>query len=196
MELLKNEGNVIAVDVDWVLAKLTKKWVRYYNTIFNDKLEIEDIETWEITNFVKPEAKPFMTNILNLDDFYRDLDIVNDSQRVLEKLSKKNQIIIVTDPFTRTSFKAKYDWLNENFPFISTKNYVFTGNKSVITADFLIDDGVHNLEGFAGCGLLYDAPYNRKEERFFRVRNWQDVEHLFDYKLDEVTKFYQSKKQT
>lgn len=193
MSTLTRKKGVVGVDQDWVLAKLTHKWVKVYNTIFNDNLRVEDINTWDIVQHVKPEAKDYMLNILNLHKFYRDLEIMEDSQRVLEKLSKDYEIIIVTDPFTRMSFKSKFDWLGERFPFIPTKNYVFTGNKSIIKADFLIDDGVHNLEGFDGHGLLFDAPYNREEDRFYRVMNWQDIEHLFDYKLDDVFDFYNKK---
>lgn len=182
---------VIAVDQDWVLAKLTGKWIRTYNTIFNDDLKIEDIKSWDITQYVKPEAKEYMLNILNLHKFYRDLDVVEDSQRVLKELSKDYEIIIVTDPFTRMSFKSKYDWLKENYPFIPPKNFVFTGNKSIIHADYLIDDGVHNHEGFKGYSLLYDAPYNKEESRFYRVMNWQDIYHTFSEKIDAVKKFYE-----
>lgn len=185
-----SKKGIIAVDMDWVLAKLTQKWVSYYNTIFNDDLKIEDIKSWDITQYVKPEAKEYMVNILNIHKFYRDLEVVEDSQRVLKKLSNDYEIIIVTDPFTRMSFKSKYDWLGENFPFIPSENYVFTGNKSIIQANYLIDDGVHNLEVFKGYGLLYEAPYNETEDRFYKVKNWQDVEHLFDYRLDEVAEFY------
>lgn len=184
----------IAVDQDWVLAKLTEKWLWYYNTIFNDDLTVEEIKDWSVLEYVKPEAKDYMLNILNIHKFYRDLDVVKDSQRVLEKLSTNYEIFIVTDPFTRMSFKSKYDWLRENFPFIPVKNYVFTGNKSIVNADFLIDDGVHNLENFDGYGLLFEAPYNKDNEDFYIVRNWQDIEHIFfDYKLDEVYDFYQNR---
>lgn len=189
-----NKKKVIAIDQDFVLAKLTQKWLKTYNTIFNDNLKLQDIKSWSIVDYVKPEAKEYMLNILNLHKFYRDLEVVEDSQRVLEKLSKDYEIIIVTDPFTRMSFKSKHDWLAEHFPFIPTRNYVFTGNKSIIHADYLIDDGVHNLEGFSGYGLLYESPYSDKEERFFKVKNWQDIEHVFDYRLEEVANFYLKKK--
>jgi len=126
------QRKVIAVDQDWVLAKLTEKWVKTYNTIFDDDLQIEEITEWDITKFVKPEAKPYILNILNLHKFYRNLEVVSDSQRVLKKLSEKYEIIVVTDPFTRMIFKSKHDWLKEHFPFIPTKNYVFTGNKSIL----------------------------------------------------------------
>lgn len=193
---MKTKKGTIAIDVDWVLAKLTKKWVRYYNTIFDDNLQLEDIKTWDIAQHVKPEAKDFMVNILDIHKFYRDLEVVSDSQRVLKKLSEDYDLFIVTDPFTRMSFKSKYDWLGEHFPFIPARNYVFTGNKSIVDADYLIDDGVHNLETFKGYGLLYDAPYNELEERFFKVKNWQDIEHLFytESKLKEVEDFYKISK--
>jgi predicted Zn-dependent protease len=54
----------VGVDQDWVLAKLTDKWVKYYNTIFGDNLKVEDIKEWDITKFVKPEAKECILNIL------------------------------------------------------------------------------------------------------------------------------------
>jgi len=78
---------IIAVDQDYVLAKLTEKWLKYYNTIFNDNLKPEDIKTWDITKYVKPEAKEYMLNILNIHKFYRDLEVVEDSKRVLKNLS-------------------------------------------------------------------------------------------------------------
>lgn len=189
-----DKKEIIAVDQDFVLAKLTEKWIKYYNVIFEDDLKLEDIKSWNIVEYVKPEAKEYILNFLNLHKFYRDLEVVKDSQRVLKKLLKNYEIIIVTDPFTRMSFKSKYDWLGEHFPFIPSQNYVFTGNKSIIRADYLIDDGVHNLESFSGYGILYESPYSENENRFYKVKNWQDIEHLFEYRLDELKKFYNDKK--
>lgn len=182
----------IAVDQDWVLAKLNHKWLRVYNTIFNDNLTVEDVKDWDITKFVKPEAKDYMLNILNIHKFYRDLEVVEDSQRVLEQLSKTYNIIIATDPFTRMSFKSKYDWLCEHFPFIEPRNFIFTGNKGAIYADYLIDDGAHNLERFKGKGLLFDGPHNRHREEFFRVKGWNDIEKLFScgYNVESIDQFY------
>lgn len=186
----------IAVDQDFVLAKLSEKWIEYYNIIFNDNLKIKDVKSWNMTNHVKSEAKEYILNFLKLPGFYRDLDVVENSQRVLKSLSKDYEIFIVTDPFTKMSLESKYDWLKEHFSFIPKENYVFTGNKSIVCADYLIDDGVHNLEVFKGYGLLYDSPYSVDEDRFYRVKNWQDIEFLFKYKLDEVFSFYKNKRKT
>ena len=169
----------IAIDVDWVMAKLLHKWLEYYNILFDEELTTEDILEWSIVDFVKPEAEEVMLNILNLPDFYRDLAIRSTAAESIKELDKYYEILIVTDYFTKESFKAKYDWLREHLPFIKRENLVFTGNKSLILADHLIDDGVHNLETFKGIGILYDAPYNRDETRFKRVHSWGEITDYF-----------------
>lgn len=182
----------IAVDQDWVLAKLTEKWIKYYNAIFDDNLSIDDIKDWNITQFVKDEAKPFMLNILNIHKFYRDLEIREDAYDTLKTMSEMPNIelFIVTDPFTRMSFKSKYDWLKEHFDFIPTQNYVFTGNKSIIDADILIDDSKHNCEIFHGLPILFNAPYNKENTDFFKVYNWKEVNDLVNNVFVDLFNFY------
>ena len=51
-----------------------------------------------------------------------------------------------------TSFTAKYEWLGRHFPFISPSNVVFCGDKSILRADFLIDDNPRQLRRFVGQG--------------------------------------------
>jgi 5'(3')-deoxyribonucleotidase len=38
------------------------------------------------------------------------------------------------------SLGPKYRWLQRHFPFIPPTHYVFCGNKSILRADYLIDD--------------------------------------------------------
>jgi 5'(3')-deoxyribonucleotidase len=78
-----------------------------------------------------------------------------------------------------SSFSAKYEWLKENFPFLSDRNFVFCGDKSIIHADYLIDDSVRHFERFVGQGILYSAPHNLNEEGYVRVNNWYDVKQYF-----------------
>ncbi|QHT64079.1 hypothetical protein GXP70_22925 [Paenibacillus lycopersici] len=54
-------------------------------------------------------------------------------------------------------------------------NY-FCGNKSLIHADYLIDDSVRNIKPFKGHGLLFTNPYNKKAEtELARVNSWEEV---------------------
>ena len=78
-----------------------------------------------------------------------------------------------------TSFAAKFRWLEEHFSFIPASNVVFCGDKSIIRADYLIDDNVHHFENFAGQGILYSAPHNAGIEGYPRVESWQDVRKMF-----------------
>jgi 5'(3')-deoxyribonucleotidase len=87
-----------------------------------------------------------------------------------------------------TSFTAKFDWLARHFPYIPTTNIVFCGDKSILRADFLIDDNPRQLARFEGSsgpneprreGILYTSPANAHITGFRRVHNWLDVERLF-----------------
>jgi len=77
------------------------------------------------------------------------------------------------------SLGPKYRWLQRHFPFIPPTHYVFCGNKSILRADFLIDDQPRNLLRFEGQGLLYSAPHNIMAEGFVRVNNWVEVAQFF-----------------
>lgn len=182
MNIIKGiKKGIIGVDQDDVLAELIPKWLKYYNKEYNDNLTVNDIKSWNIHQYAKPECGEKIYDILSIHKFYRDLDVVENSQRVLEKLSEDYDIFVITDAMaTRMSFKAKFDWLGEHFPFINKKNYVFTGNKSIFAGDYLIDDGVHNLEVFKGKGLLFDRPHNRNCDKFERVNGWLGVEKYFE----------------
>jgi 5'(3')-deoxyribonucleotidase len=79
----------------------------------------------------------------------------------------------------RHSLEDKYDWLLQHFPFIHWKNYVFCGDKSIIGADYMIDDHVFNLQTFRGKGLLFTASHNIHETDFTRVNDWQEVRAFF-----------------
>jgi 5'(3')-deoxyribonucleotidase len=56
---------------------------------------------------------------------------------------------------------------------------VFCGDKSILRADYLIDDLPRNLEIFQGQGLLFTAPHNLTEMRFQRVGGWGQVGEYF-----------------
>jgi 5'(3')-deoxyribonucleotidase len=85
-----------------------------------------------------------------------------------------------------TSFTPKFRWLAEHFPFIQPSIIVFCGNKSILRADFLIDDNPRQLRLFqdAACtppreGILFTSPANMHTTGFRRVDNWLDVETMF-----------------
>ena len=85
----------------------------------------------------------------------------------------------------RNSLPDKHDWLHRHFPFIPWRNFVFCGDKSIILADYMIDDHVFNLETFQGKGLLYTASHNIHETGYTRVNNWEEIRAFFRLELEK-----------
>ncbi|PLR99524.1 5' nucleotidase, NT5C type [Bacillus sp. T33-2] len=167
---------VIAIDMDQVLADLLHDWVAEINEYEGENLRTEDIECWDIFKYVKCGNKVYQYLTY---DLFRHLPVIPDSQRVVKALMEKYDVYVVTTATNHPeSLKAKVEWLKEHFDFMPMSNVVLCGDKSIIKADIMIDDGIHNLEQFGGQQLLFDAPHNRQETRFTRVRDWGQIEDL------------------
>jgi 5'-nucleotidase len=100
---------------------------------------------------------------------------------VLQGLSARFEVFIATQAMSvPNSLGPKYRWLQRHFSFIPPTHYVFCGDKSILRADYLIDDLPRNLERFQGQGILFTAPHNLTATGFVRVNDWQQVSAYFD----------------
>lgn len=168
---------VIAIDMDCVLADFLPAWVSRINLHDDPHLKLDDILGWDIKEFVKTENDVYR----HLDyHFFRNLEPIKGSQVAVRKLIEEYDVYIVTTATTHPrSLTAKLEWLTEHFPYMPHSKVVLCGDKSIIRADFMIDDGVHNLETFVGTEILFDAPHNREETRFLRMKDWYEIDKWF-----------------
>ena len=178
------ERKIIAVDMDEVIADALGEHLTRYNRDFaNDHtaaLTLEDLRGRRLWQVAPAHLHPTIDNYLRCDDFFRNLAVMPHAQRVLERLQSRYEVFIASAAMeVPSSFAAKYDWLAQHFPFIPTSHIVFCGNKSILRADYLIDDNPRQLELFQGTGILYDAPHNINVAGYTRVRNWLEIEQLF-----------------
>src|SRR5699024_8381211 len=121
-----------------------------------------------------------VTNFLTEDDFFINLDVVEGSQKVIQQLTERYEVYIVTAAMEfPSSMGPKYKWLKKHFPFLNEQNFVFCGDKSIIQADYLIDDTPKNLQTFKGKGLLFSAPHNMNVQEYTRLNNWSEVAQYF-----------------
>jgi 5'(3')-deoxyribonucleotidase len=166
--------------MDEVMADTLAEHLRRYNQAFDEEVTTEDLAgkgLWEIAPL---DRQAQLRAFLDAEDFFEVLDVIPDSQSVLEDLSKRFEIFIATQAMAvPNSLGPKYRWLQRHFPFIPPSHYVFCGNKSILRADFLIDDQPRNLLRFEGQGLLYTAPHNIAATEFVRVNNWREVAKYF-----------------
>jgi len=166
--------------MDEVMADTLAEHLRRYNQAFDEEVKVDDLVgkgLWEITPLDRQQQ---LRAFLDAEDFFEDLPLMPDSQQVLKDLSARFEIYIATQAMAvPNSLGPKYRWLQRHFSFIPPTHYVFCGNKSILRADYLIDDLPRNLLRFEGQGLLYSAPHNLTATGFIRVDNWQDVADYF-----------------
>ncbi len=166
--------------MDEVMADTLAEHVRRYNQEFDEDVSLEDLAGKGLWEFAPTDRQAQLRAFLDAEDFFEDLPLMPDAQPVLKDLSQRFEIFIATQAMAvPNSLGPKYRWLQRHFPFIPPTHYVFCGNKSILRADFLIDDQPRNLLRFEGKGLLYTAPHNLLETGFVRVDNWLDVAEYF-----------------
>jgi 5'-nucleotidase len=166
---------VVAVDVDDVIADSVPELLRRYNADYNDSLKPEDITAWDLTKFVKPECGTEIYKYFDEPDFYSRVFPIDGAVRGVTLLQMNHRVVFVTAPLAGSS--AKKRWLEKLGLLNNDRNYVESKDKSLIFADVLIDDGIHNLMGFRGDRIIYNQPWNAEGfvQSAFRARGWIDV---------------------
>jgi 5'(3')-deoxyribonucleotidase len=186
------ERKIIAIDMDEVIADALGEHLTRYNRDFaNDRtapLTLDDLHGRRLWQVVPAERHHLIDNYLRDADFFRVLRVMPHAQRVLERLQSRYEVFIASAAMeVPTSFAAKYDWLAEHFPFIPTSHIVFCGDKSILRADYLIDDNPRQLALFQDSqnsgtfreGILYTSPSNIHITGYRRVDDWLAVEEMF-----------------
>ncbi len=172
---------VIAVDMDEVIADVIPKFLDRYEQDFGVRLKKE--QYWGRKIYQLPNAA-HIRGYLHEKGFFADLPVMEGSQDVLRWLSGYYELFAVTAATEfRNSLEDKFDWLERHFPFIGWRRLVLCGDKSIIKADYMIDDHVFNIERFEGKGLLYTASHNLEERRFVRVNNWAEIRAFFEMEI-------------
>jgi 5'(3')-deoxyribonucleotidase len=192
-----NPRKIIAVDMDEVIADALGEHLLRYNRDFppnsRGPLTREALHGKHMWEAVPADRLATLQSYIDSEDFFANLDVMADAQRVLHRLQSSYEIFIATAAMeVPTSFTAKYEWLGRHFPYIPTSNIVFCGDKSILRADFLIDDNPRQLARFEGRsgsstqtteprreGILYTSPANAHITGYRRVHNWLEVEAMF-----------------
>ena len=170
----------ICVDMDEVMADTLSEHLRRYNAEFDESVTTEDLWGKGLWDVVAIDRQEQLRAIMHAEDFFADLPVMPGAPEVIRELVSRFDVFIATQAMTvPTSFGPKYRWLQRHFPFIPPTHYVFCGDKSILHADYLLDDMPRNLLRFAGTGILYSAPHNLATEGFTRVSSWQEVAQYF-----------------
>lgn len=172
----------IMIDLDDTINTLCRQWLDAYNKKYKDNLDIKDVVDWDWTKFVKPECGKDIYKFLAIPGFFKDLGIKPHAQEVIPFLQQYYDVYILSAAHYGVC-GDKGLWLQNYLPTIPYQNIIFCTNKSVIQADYFIDDAPHNLEVVTGTPLMFNAPHNQGETRFPRFNDWLEIKEYFEKEL-------------
>ncbi|HMC85062.1 MAG TPA: hypothetical protein VKI61_06030 [Chitinophagaceae bacterium] len=171
----------VLVDMDEVIADVTFAMTEWYKKNYGG--DIDNAKMLEGESLVKGFPEVHQATIrqqLFEKGFFRHLPVMENSVEVLKEMNKKYEVYIVSAATEfPNSLTDKYYWLEDHFPFFSWKQMVFCGDKSMIQADFMIDDHAKHLQYFRGKPFIFTAPHNLNEQRFERLNNWKEAGEKF-----------------
>ncbi len=169
----------IAIDMDEVMAFTVQKIVDRYENVFGYHLTEADLAGKLVEDAVPAQHRDLVLDWIGEKGFFIDLPVMEGAQEVVYELNKNYEVFVVSAANSLpNSLSEKLIWLQQHFDFISWRNTVFCGYKSIINADYMIDDHVRNLSMFDGKGLLFAAHHNAFEKDYERVQGWQAVEKI------------------
>lgn len=170
----------ICIDMDEVMADAVAEHLLRYNLHYGEQITKADLHGKWLWDVVSTERHAVLEDYLRSADFFAVLEVMPEAQRVIGRLQANYEVFIATAAMeVPTSFTAKYEWLAKHFPSIRASHIVFCGDKSILKADYLIDDNPRQLRRFGGEGILFSAPHNVAVTEFRRVDDWMDVERMF-----------------
>ena len=166
----------VLVDMDGVLADIYLQMMEYEYRESGMKPSEQDLY-----GLLEESAFPSFKKFIRSKGFFRTVPVIKDSIEGLEYLNSKYSVLIVSSATEfPDSLKEKYDWLSENYPFISWKQMIFCGCKDSIGGDIMIDDHAKNLKFFGGRKILFTQPQNVfiQDASMERVDNWREIMNL------------------
>jgi 5'-nucleotidase len=164
----------IAIDMDNVIADVAKHYLDMYEK--ETGIRIPDSALQGVSELEALPDKSAIVRYLHTPGFFRTVPLVPGAQEALKKLQEHFEVYIVSAAMEfPLSLPEKKEWLTEYFPFISWKNIVFCGDKSIIGTDFMIDDHLKNLDYFKGKAFLFTAGHNIHVTKYPRLNNWKEA---------------------
>lgn len=166
---------------------------------------IDIVNEYLQTNYTSKDAKDYYVQSLipkdKLHEFnkffyernlYHYTKLTPDAVEVLKYLNDKYDVYILTAYQLRNEndgaenhLKNKYQYLRETFPFLDTKKFIFTCDKSVVKGDIVVDDVITNLYSSYKQKILFSSYHNQdiSEEELsakgiIRVSSWKEIKEL------------------
>jgi len=169
------------IDRDGVLADFERSVLETYRERHPDKPFVppEQRSRFFYMEQQYPEdCRPLLREIYNAQHFFRDLPLITGATDALGELEQQgNEVFICTSPLLSNPYciSEKLEWIERQFSHDWVDRTIFIKDKTIILADFLIDDRpeVTGVQQPTWEHILYTQPYNRDVSGKRRL-TWQD----------------------
>ena len=170
----------ILIDVDDTIENLCDAWCKRLNKIHGTNVNWWDIEQWDLSVYFPKLTRLQLFAPLLEDDFWKTVKPKDKAAYYMQKLINDGYEIFLCTSTHYTNVKAKFEYvIKPYFPFIEWERVIVCDKKQMIKADYLVDDGIHNLVDGDYKKILFTAPHNKncdvEKYGFHRADNWEQV---------------------
>lgn len=170
----------IFIDVDGVVANLIEPWLEDYNRDFSDSLRPADIKAWDISRFVKPEAKQAIFKYIENPAIYDRVKPIPGALETVNYFRALGLRVVYATTIAPGTWGRKYQWLTDHGFITSSRDYIEIGDKGLLRGEILIDDNIDNLSAFQGKRVKFSQPWNSRQWRigFWQAKGWNQARQI------------------
>lgn len=173
----------VLVDADDVLWSLGDAWCAWLNKEHGTNVKWEDVTDWNICDFF-PSLTPdeiFAPTVK--EEFWKTVRVKDGAAEYVRKLKDDGFKVFICTASDYNAIKFKFDCLiKKYFNYILWSDVIVTQHKGMVLGDVLIDDGIHNFDGFQGEKIIMTAPHNQyydaEHNGMKRANSWEEVYRL------------------
>ena len=167
----------IGVDVDDVLYNCNQHAIdllceeRAYSP-----MSIYDISSWGSVGSILDARIDYFSRA----DFVQNQPIFPGAQEFIHKLVQRGEVIFTT-AVGGSCMSSRAERLMQDFPEVPERNIMVGARKDLLSLDFLLDDGAHNiLNSNAKYPVLFRRPWNEQLTGLLSVNSFDDFIQLVD----------------
>ena len=180
MQEVCNKDITILVDIDDTIENLCEEWCNLLNRQYGTSVTYLDVTEWDISKFFPSLTREQVFEPIYNEELWQYVKPKPGAVEYIKKLMDDGFTVYLCTSTDYRNVKVKFEQvIHKYFPFISWKQVIITSKKQMINADFLVDDGIHNLEGGHYGKILMSAPhnksYNAEENGMLRVDDWEQI---------------------
>lgn len=178
---------ILLIDLDDVICD--GGFLYLVNQYLNTNYKASDFKTYYIQDTISQDKLDGFYQVLAEKSMYEHTSINPGAIEIIRKLCDIYDVYICSSFIIPNMgrelgnhIKYKYEWLQDNLPFIKPNKILLVDTKHLINADIRVDDRLEKLAGPGSMKILFTTHHNKditddelKRHNVIRVNDWYDI---------------------